>query len=87
MRKVVTYAKLQNTDAFIPGIGGLGNTLPPSHKSLDLKMYEDTDEPGKLFVEATFKGLTTKAGVPLGNVQIMVYAPEAPKKEKEAKAS
>lgn len=66
-KREVVYAKLQGTDAFIPGLGGLGNTLPPTMKALKLKMYEVGD---RLLIEVNGK----KAFIPLTNVQVGVYA-------------
>lgn len=77
--KRVTYAKLQGTDAFIPGIGGVGTTLPPTGKTLkDLKMFDNGE--GILIIQLKGAvGQPIEAGVPLTNVQILVYANESPK--------
>lgn len=78
MRKV-TYAKL-HTSSFIPGVGTMGDTLPPSHKSTKLEMsYSDSG----LEVIATEKGITTTVLFPPGTVAMVAFAPEP----KVAKAS
>lgn len=68
----VTYAKLHGT-AFVPGVGHLGDSLPPTTKSIPLEMT------------ATEEGLNIKVKgvecmIPLTNVQLMVFAPEESKK-------
>lgn len=65
-RKVV-YARLQNTDAHIPGLGSLGNVLPPKHKTFDLDM-ECTEH--LLFVKIKDKFKVYEAVIPMTNVQI-----------------
>lgn len=69
MKKVVTYAKLQ-TELFIPGLGGLGTTLPPALKNIP-----------NLIMHYTELGLEITAGkhlivVPPGNVVLAVTIPE-----------
>lgn len=74
-RQTVTYAKLHQ-DFFIPGgIGILGNTLPPTNKTIGLSMY--LSEYGLVLDIA--KGLRTpsaKAVIPYANVAGMVYGAE-----------
>lgn len=81
MRKV-SYAKLQGTDAFIPGFGAFGTTLggPKAHQqNFSVDMFEDGD---KLVLTLTRHGenKTYHAFVPLTNVQIAMYAEETPPK-------
>lgn len=96
MRKVV-YAKLQGTDAFIPGVGGLGTTLPPNNKSIGLEMYDVGD---KLLLRISSKGSgqrlnpgepgvkngVLEAFVPITNVQVAVYAEPLEKSDGKQKA-
>lgn len=84
MRKVV-YAKLQGTDAFIPGFGAFGTTLGgegPKSKTYEVVMFESGD---KLLLNLTRNGQTYRAFVPLTNVQIALYADEEPPKSDNAK--
>ena len=70
MRRYIKYAKLQGTDAFVPGIGGLGTTLPVVNKSFKtFSMYIDSEFPNFMTVEMN----TTVALVPLTNIQIAVF--------------
>lgn len=73
MRRTVTYVKLQGTDAFLPGIGSFGNTLPPMSKKLDIKMFIDDRFPTLLFVQVGRR----ESFIPLANVQIAEIVPEA----------
>lgn len=75
MRRQVKYAKLHGGDAFIPGIGGLGSTLPPQSKTLNLKMFIDSDFPTVLLVEINGQDHF----VPLANIQIGSLYPEETK--------
>jgi hypothetical protein len=65
--------KLQGTEAFLPGIGHLGTSLPPTNKSLPgLKMYIDSEFPAFVTVETT----TAVAMVPLTNIQVAQFEKE-----------
>lgn len=64
----ITYAKLQNTDAFVPTIGALGSTLPPLNKSFPITMVHT--EAG-LYVNVS--NGKAEVIVPWGNVQLAVY--------------
>lgn len=65
MRKL-NYVKLHGGDAFIPGIGGLGSTLPSQSKTLDMVMF--ASEAG---VCLSVNG--RDAFIPWANVQLAVY--------------
>jgi len=70
MRKI-SYAKLQGLDAFIPGIGGLGSTLPPLNKTIvDFAMY---DGGTNLILVARNGNKRVEAAIPMMNVQVFVY--------------
>lgn len=72
MRKTITYAKLHGTDAFIPEVGGLGTTLPPVNKTMELKMYAGTNG---LELVIAYKGHPIECLIPWANVQICKYGP------------
>lgn len=67
----IKYAKLQGTNAFTPESGPLGDTLPPTNKTVDLKMFDMGD---KLLLRMKWKGKPIEAFIPMTNVQIAVYA-------------
>lgn len=69
--RIVTYAKLHGGDAFIPGMGNVGSTLPPTNKAWDLKMYYTPDG-----LKLSVSGGKIEAMVPLANIQLVVFAPE-----------
>lgn len=69
MRRL-NYVKLHGGDAFIPGIGGLGSTLPSQSKTLDIKMYA-SDSGVCLYVNGR------DAFIPWANVQLAVYDGES----------
>jgi hypothetical protein len=73
MRKV-KYARLQSTDAFVPGIGGLGPRLPIENKTFQ-KFEMDTDN-RVLLVRFVQRNVLTEALIPLTNVQILVLENE-----------
>lgn len=75
--KTVTYAKLHGGDAFLPGIGGLTATLPPTNKTINLKMYLANDSDSFLTLEADFKGTKVYGAVPLANVQVMTFVQDS----------
>lgn len=85
MRKVA-YAKLQGSEAFLPGVGAFGTTLVAGkgdgRKTIkDLEIFEDGD---KLLLRCKDDtGQVCEAFVPITNVQIARYAVEAPKKAAE----
>lgn len=66
----IKYLKLHGGDAFIPGIGGLGNTLPSPSKSLDLNMTHS--EQGVYIVINKTKAFCL---IPWANVQLAEYLP------------
>lgn len=71
MRLEVTYAKLQGANNFIPGIGKLGESLPPMMSSLKTEMWIDSSvHPGLLFLTVNGK----EGAVPLANIQNIVFA-------------
>lgn len=67
-QRQVTYVKLHGGDAFVPGIGGLGTTLPPTGKSLELRMYHGS-EGVEMVINNKIETL-----IPWANIQIVVYA-------------
>lgn len=69
--RTVTYVKLHGTEAFIPGIGGLGTTLPSPNKSLNVHM-EHTE--AGLYIQINNKVEIT---IPWANVQLAVYKSES----------
>lgn len=70
MRKV-RYARLQ-VATHIPELGGLPTQLPPSDKTIpNFSMSYD----GTVLLVS---GRGVNAAVPLGNVQVMVFAEEEP---------
>jgi hypothetical protein len=78
MKKKVSYAKLHGGDSFIPGIGGLGNTLDPNDrrtgsKTMDMEMYYT-----EFGLEWTIKrgGKKFEGVFPHANIQIAVYEQE-----------
>lgn len=73
MKKTVNYVKLQGTDTFIPGIGGLGSTLPPASKTVNLKMWVDSEFPTILFLTVNGRD----SFIPLANVQIATTVADA----------
>ena len=64
----ITYVKLHGSDAFIPGVGGLGTTLPPQAKTLTLRMHH-TD----VGVYLNINNGKSEAVIPWANVQLVVY--------------
>lgn len=70
----VTYAKF-HSGLFIPSLGTIGDTLPSSSKSFDLKMHMTSDG---LFLKIRQAGKQTEVLVPSANVMLAVLAPEAP---------
>lgn len=79
--KRAVYAKLQGTDAFVPGLGGLGTTLPPANKSFkEFEMYWSAGD--ALYVNITsLHNIKYEAVIPSANVQILSLLVE-PKKLK-----
>lgn len=74
MKRQATYAKLHGTDAFIPGLGGLGNTLPPTKSFKDFKMFWTGD---CLYLEMiALTGVKYEAAVPAANVQVVCLVVE-----------
>ena len=71
--RTITYAKLHGGDAFVPGVGGLGNTLPTQSKTLNNFQMFHTDNG----VLVTFVNLNKRYDVviPWANVQVAVYGP------------
>lgn len=80
MKKQVTYAKLHGGDAFIPGIGGIGNTLDPLNRAAGNKTVDMTLYYTEYGLEWTFyrAGKKYEGVFPAANVQIVVYAEEKP---------
>lgn len=76
MRKV-TYAKIHG-DLFIPGLGGLGSTLPSQSKTVNLQMSYGQNEDGAegLFLVAN---VNFEIFVPASSVLLVVYAPREAK--------
>ncbi len=74
MNKVI-YAKL-HVSPFIPGLGGLKDTLPPDNKvipNLAIELLEDKS------ILLTW-GTNSRAIIPSANIVIAVLAPEEAKK-------
>lgn len=71
MREVVTYVKFHGSDAFIPGVGNVGSTLPNNTKSMDLLMHYTS---GEQVIRARVNGRTLC--IPLGSVQLFLTAPD-----------
>lgn len=69
-KRKVAYAKLHGTEAFIPGVGQIGSTLPPTNKSMELTMYYT-----ELGLEYTIQhgGKRYEGAFPSANLQIVVY--------------
>ena len=80
MKRKVTYVRLQGTDAFFPGVGTLGNVLPPMNKTF--KSFNLYDIGEKLLLEIN----GAEYFVPIANVQVGKYGPEEAEEE-AAKAS
>lgn len=83
MSRKVIYTKFHQ-DLFVPGLGGVGFTLPSTAKSFDLNMF--TSEHG-LMLELSFRGLKFDVVVPYANVVLMQLAPEEVKPAAKNKAS
>lgn len=66
--RTVVYAKVHQ-DIFVPGLGGLGVTLPPQNKTLNLKMFW---EDGALLLVANGREII----VPQGNIVLAVLGPK-----------
>lgn len=64
----IVYAKLHET-VHLPNTGNLSDTLPPSMKQFDLKMFHTNEG---LFLQVN----GVEAVVPWANVKIAQYAPE-----------
>jgi hypothetical protein len=74
MKRTVTYAKLHGGDAFIPGVGAFGNTLPSQSKTLgDLKMWWTSEG---LEFSLVNKGTKHTGIFPQANLQLVVFGPE-----------
>lgn len=74
MNRKVKYARLQ-TGMYIPGLTGeLGNTLPPSNKTLD--NLDMTALEASLLVSFTYKGIKKEILIPYGNVVLADLVPE-----------
>lgn len=65
------YVKFHGMDVVIPGIGSLGTTMPPTNKTVKLRMYETA-----LGVLLSFNNGSIESVVPWANVQLATYAPE-----------
>lgn len=76
MRKQVIYAKLHGGDAFVPGLGAIGNTLDPTNKVVGSKTMDMTLYYTDYGLEwSLFRNGKRYEGVfPHANVQIAVYA-------------
>lgn len=73
MRRKVNYVKLHSSDTFLPGIGSVGNTLPPSNKTLNgLSIYFDTDTSDVLFLEVSGREYI----LPMASVQVLALSSE-----------
>lgn len=85
MRKV-QYARLhQSVNLYIPGVGDIGNVLPPTSKSLDNLDMRITEY--GLSAKFKFQGVHKEVLVPLAGVAVMLMASEEPKKPSLAAVS
>lgn len=82
MSKQVTYMKVHQ-DIFVPGLGGLGNTLPPGNKTLAMSM--ETTEHGVQVDAKGPHGTNHSVLIPYANIVLAVLAPEASKAAPKAK--
>ena len=73
-KRRVAYAKLHDTDAFIPGVGGLGNTLPPTSKNLNMTMWRENG--GDLEFEILLGGRKIEGAIPAATVKVVTYVSE-----------
>lgn len=67
----IKYVKLHGGDAFIPGIGGLGSTLPPQNKALNMVMTHTREG-----VHVNVLNGKSEAIIPWANIQLAAYLPE-----------
>ena len=67
MRRPVNHARLHGGDAFVPTIGGLGSTLPPTTKNYNMTMF--LTDLGLLVKIKEIESL-----IPLANIQLMVFS-------------
>lgn len=77
MARKVIYARLQ-TEAYVPGAGGLGTVFPSQTKTLE--GLEMTSGDGSLIMSFTYRGLKKELEIPKTNVVVMELAPEEAKK-------
>ena len=72
MNRIVTYARLQ-TEAYIPGTGGLGTVFPPPGKTLENLVMTALDS--AMYISFNYKGIARELLVPYGNVVLMELSP------------
>ncbi len=88
MGREVKYVKLHGGDAFIPGVGSLSNTLPPSNKVV-AGLYMTAEQDGILVRAKVLDPRNAQAGtvdsggfasalIPWANVQLAVYSGAGP---------
>jgi len=80
MKRKVTRAKTHDLSIVIPGIGSLGNDLPPTAKAVKMTMFE-----GDNGIEIEMVGHKVSYVVPYANVQLYFVEPlaEEPKVSKK----
>lgn len=77
-KQYIKYAKVQ-TGLFIPGLGEMGTTLPPSKTFSKFVMSLSNEG---LLIETAFQNRSETWSVPYANVVLMVYG----QKEEDASA-
>ncbi len=73
MNRKVTYARFHQS-VYAPGLGELGNVLPPHAKTLDGLTMNSTDH--GLIAFCFSKGVKHEFLIPSANIVLMALAPE-----------